>query len=250
MPKDSVAAAQTSAEVLRCFAELGSPLALTTISAHTAIQPGKVHRYLRSFIMSGMLVQNVESRAYDLGPLAFSLGIAALRRYEIVRGASERLTEFCHESGESASLLVWGTGGPIVIRAENSHKDIVVVLRVGATVKLTTSSAGRVFAAFLDKTVSAPFLDAEYAAPSSGRFPMPSRSEFQSIVAEVRKSGLAVIEDGPIAGVAAISAPLTAPDGRVAAVVSAIGQKGSIDLKRHGAVARELTRFIASLVPA
>ena len=249
VPKDRVAAAETGADILRCFAQLGAPLALSAIAVHAGMQPAKVHRYLRAFIASGMLVQHAQSRAYDLGPLAFSLGIAALQRYDIVRAASERLTEFCHRSGESASILVWGSTGPTVIRSENSRQDVVVALRVGGTVQLTTSSAGRVFAAFLDPTFVAPLVDAEYASPAQRASSRPQRAEFQKLVAAVRATGFAAIEEGPIDGVAALSSPLIAPDGRIAGVISAIGRRNVIDLSTSGPLAAVLTTFITSLQP-
>jgi DNA-binding IclR family transcriptional regulator len=248
MPKDRVAAAETGAEMLRSFAELGGPLALTAIANHTGMPAGKVHRYLRAFVASGMLVQHTASRAYDLGPLAFSLGIAALRRYDIVNAASVRLTEFCSISGESASLLVWGTNGPTVIRSENSRQDIVVVLRVGGTVRITTSSAGRVFAAHLSDDFIAPFVAAECAAADAPRT-QPTAQQFAAIVDNVRLSGFAPLVEGPIDGVSAISAPLFGAGGHCAGVISAVGRRGAIDLAPDGRVARALTRFISSLDP-
>lgn len=248
MPKDRVAAAETGSAILRCFAERGGPLTLTTVAAQTAMPAGKVHRYLRAFVASGMIVQHAATRAYDLGPLAFSLGIAALCRYDVVHAASVRLTEFCAVSGESGSLLVWGAGGPTVIRAENSRQDIVVVLRVGGIVRLTTSSAGRVFAAFLPDDFIAPLVAAECAAPNAPRA-QPTSRQFAAIRAAVRATGFSPVVEGPIDGVSAISAPLFGPDGHCAGVLSAIGRRGSIDLAPDGRIASALTRFIASLDP-
>ena len=47
------------------------------------MSPGKIHRYLASFLVTGLARQDPDTRQYALGPLAMRLGLAALKSYQI-----------------------------------------------------------------------------------------------------------------------------------------------------------------------
>lgn len=238
---------QTGAEILRCFARAAQPLTLSAVAVATGMAPGKVHRYLRGFIAARLIVQEPATRRYDLGPLAYSLGIAALQRHDLVRNASNRLAELCSTTGESVSLLIWGDGGPVVIRSEESRQYVAVILRVGGTVQLTTSSAGYLFAAFLPAAQTEAMIAAELEGhPAVDGRRVTARS-FSTILAEVRHRGLAEIRNGPAPDTVALSAPLFEADGRVVGVVSVVGRAGSMAHKPGGLVERELRVFVSRL---
>lgn len=238
---------ETGAAVLRCFARAGGPLTLSAVAETTGMPPGKVHRYLRGFMTAGLIVQEARTRLYDLGPLSYSLGVAALHRHDLVREASNRLGELCAATGESVSLLIWGDGGPVVIRSEESRQYVAIILRVGGTVQLTTSSAGYLFAAFLPASQTAAMISAELAARATVDGKRVSARSFAAVVAGVRQRGLASVRNGPAPDTIAISAPLFEPDDRIVAVVSVAGRIGSPGYKPGGPVERELRAFVAAL---
>ena len=238
---------QTGAEILRCFARAAQPLTLSAVAVATGMAPGKVHRYLRGYIAGGLIVQEPATRRYDLGPLAYSLGIAALQRHDLVRDASHRLGELCALTGESVSLLIWGDSGPVVIRSEESRQYVAVILRVGGTVRLTTSSAGYLFAAFLPAAQTKAAVAAELREhPTLDGKRVTARS-FSAVLAGVRTRGLAEIRNGPAPNTVALSAPLFEADGRIVAVVSVVGRAGSAVYGPGGIAERELRAFVARL---
>lgn len=250
MPENAnggVQSLQTGANVLRCFAAAAQPLTLSSVAATTAMAPGKVHRYLRGFIAAGLLVQDTATRKYDLGPLAYSLGVAALQRHDLIREASSRLGELRVATSESVSVLIWGDRGPVVIRSEESRRDVAVIMRVGGVVRLTTSSAGRLFAAFLPARDTAATIAAELAEhPVFEGKPITARG-FAATLAEIRERGLSFVQNGPIANAAALSAPLFEPDGRIVAAVSVVGQAGRMAHDPGSTIDRELRAFIARI---
>jgi DNA-binding IclR family transcriptional regulator len=221
-------------------------LTLSAVSVATGIAPGKVHRYLRGFVSAGLIVQEASTRRYDLGPLCFSLGVAALQRHDVVREASTRLAELSATTGESVSLLVWGDRGPVVVRSEESRQYVAVILRVGGTVQLTTSSAGYLFAAFLPEAQTRAMIAAELAQRPKVNGKTVTARSFAQTIAEVRRNGLADIRNGPITGTYALSVPLLEADGRIVAVVSVVGRAARI-LERDGRVERELRSFVAGI---
>jgi DNA-binding IclR family transcriptional regulator len=244
---DGIQALETGAQILRCFAHAAQPLMLSSVAAQTGMPPGKVHRYLRGFIAARLLVQDTATRRYDLGPLAYSLGVAALQRHDLVREASNRLPELRAATNESVSLLIWGDRGPVVIRSEESRRDVAVILRVGGVVRLTTSSAGAIFAAYLPPAETAATIAAELAEHPIVNGARLTAEAFAMRVAEIRERGLSFVENGPVANAAALSAPLFAPDGRVIAAVSVVGQAGRMAHDAGSLVDRELRAFIARI---
>jgi DNA-binding IclR family transcriptional regulator len=238
---------EVGAGILRCFTAATQPLSLSAIAASTAMLPGKTHRYLRSFIAAGLVVQEASTKRYDLGPLAYSLGASALQRYDAVRAASTRLAELRAACGESISLMIWGDAGGVVIRSEEGRQDVSVVLRVGASVRLVTSSAGRVFGAFLPPGVSQPVLEAEFAKRPAVNGERVTRAAYLQVIESIRTGKPCVLSDGPVSGATAMSAPLFSPDGRLVAVVGVVGRTGRMDVSSGGIVARELQAFCAAI---
>jgi DNA-binding IclR family transcriptional regulator len=244
---NGIQALETGAEILRCFARTPQPWTLTAVATATGMPPGKVHRYLRGFMGAGLIVQDPLTRRYDLGPLSYSIGIAALQRHDVVREASSRLGELCETSGESVSLLVWGDGGPVVIRSEESRQYVAVILRVGGTVRLTTSSAGYLFAAFLPAMQTKAMISAELERSPLVDGRRVSARGFAATVADVRQRGLARIRNGPAPDTVAVSAPLFEADGRIVAVITVAGRTQSLVNEPGGRVERELLGFISRL---
>jgi DNA-binding IclR family transcriptional regulator len=242
---DGVQSVQTGATILRCFAHAARPLTLSSVSQTTGMPPGKIHRYLRGFMAAGMLVQDPATRKYDLGPLAYSLGVAALQRHDLVRDASNRLGELRTATNESVSLLIWGDRGPVVIRSEESRRDVAVILRIGAVVRLTNSSAGALFAAFLPESETAATIAAELAEAPELDGTSVNAGDFAERLAEIRARGLSFAQNGPVANAAAISAPLFESDGRMVAAISVVGQAGRMAHERDGPIERELRAFVA-----
>lgn len=238
---------ETGANILRCFAQTAQPWTLSAVASATRMPPGKVHRYLRGFIGAGLIVQDPLTRRYDLGPLCYSLGIAALQRHDLVREASNRLGELCETTGESVSLLVWGDGGPVVIRSEESRQYVALILRVGGTVRLTTSSAGYLFAAFLPAVQTKATIDAELEKSPVVDGKRVSARSFAAAVGEARQCGIARVRNGATPDSMAVSAPLFEADGRIVAVITVAGRTGSMSYERGGLVEQELLAFVSRL---
>lgn len=238
---------EIGAQLLRCFTAASEPLTLSSIASDSGMLPGKAHRYLRSFIAAGLVIQEAGTKRYDLGPLAYSLGAAALQRYDVVRTASTRLAELRVACGESISLLIWGDAGGVVVRTEESRQDVSVVLRIGATVRLVTSSAGRVFAAFLPPDLATPIIAAEFLQRPAVNGKRITRSDFAKALESIRRDRLSMVSNGPVSGATALSTPLFAPDGRLVAVISVVGRTGHLDTSAGGSLARELLSFSATI---
>jgi DNA-binding IclR family transcriptional regulator len=238
---------ETGGEILRCFLHAVEPMTVTAIVRATGMPPGKVHRYLHGFIGAGLLAHDPATRRYDLGPLAFSLGASALRRHDVVRAASDHLAELCTATGESVSLQVWGDRAPVIIRSEECREYVAIVLRVGATVRMTTSSAGALFAAYLPSPQTKAIIEAELALKPIVHGRIVTARCYATTLEEVRRRGFSTIDNGPPGNAVAVSAPLFAAAGRFVGGISVVGRAGFIASEPEGAVERELGAFVARM---
>ena len=68
---------EVAGRMLDHLARAHAPVALRELATAGAMSPGKVHRYLASFVASGLARQDPDTRLYALGPLAMRLGLAA-----------------------------------------------------------------------------------------------------------------------------------------------------------------------------
>jgi DNA-binding IclR family transcriptional regulator len=71
--------------LLRALADAQSALSLKDLAASAAMPASKAHRYLVSFGRSGLVTQDAVTGRYDLGPLALTVGLAALGRVNAAR---------------------------------------------------------------------------------------------------------------------------------------------------------------------
>lgn len=197
----SVQSAEVALAVLAALGRASGPVALGDLAAAVGLAPAKAHRYLVSLIAAGMAVQRGDG-AYDLGPEAARLGLAAVARIDPVNRAADALPGLVAETGCTAMLSVWGPAGPTVVRWEKADPQLITALGVGAVLPPATSATGLVFLAWLP-----PRLLGGLTAPQ---------------VDGVRRAGVARISGSYIPGLHALAAPVFDLTGGLAAVVTLV----------------------------
>lgn len=236
-PDGGVQSVEVGVEILSHLIYAPEAMSLKAIAEASGAAPAKIHRYLRSYVRSGLVVQNKRTRHYDLGPLAFSLGALVLKRHGIP-AACDRLRELRTHTGQSTSVVIWGAGGPIVVRYElmPKHAQALIPIR---EMPVTTSAAGQLFAALLPESMTSALIAEE--------LPRAQAPAFRKVITETRVRRMARVVNGVVAGMSAISAPLVGTDGNVVAAVCVLGRSNDLDTSWQGSSAFELTRFVNTL---
>lgn len=152
-----VQSVEVAVRLLATLARAAGPLSLSELSARTDMSPAKVHRYMASFVETGM-VDHRRSGSYSLGRLAGEIGMAAIIRVDVVNRAADRLPDLVEQTNATGMLTVWGQNGPIVARWERSRVPLSTVLGVGSVLPLATTATGRAFAGHLPDRVVEPLL--------------------------------------------------------------------------------------------
>lgn len=219
-----VQSVEVSVSLLTALARHGEAMALSDLAQAAGMAPAKVHRYLASFVDCGMVRQRRSGR-YDLGPRAAEIGIAAVARIDPVNRAADGLSALVEATGLSATLAVWGTHGPTVIRWEKAATPLVTTLGVGSVLPVTRSATGRVFLAWLPDRLLAALVAAEGSALAA----------LAPVRDSIRSEGLATADQEFIPGLYALACPVFDAQQAPAAVVTLVGTKADLLAPDHPA---------------
>jgi DNA-binding IclR family transcriptional regulator len=241
-----VQAVDTAVRVLSSLIDMGAPLMLKTVAERAEMQPPKAHRYLVSFCRSGLAERDPASGGYRLGPLAVRLGLAALRHLNVVQVASEALAAIRDELGFTAGLAIWGGAGPTFVRFEETNDALIISGRPGSVMPILTSSTGRVFGAYMPRTLTGPFIQKELGgAPHPGATPTGAAAKLtmpqvEQMFETVRHQKMAQVKGDLNPGLHGLSAPIFDHTGALAGVITVMGSAGLIDTSLDGRNAQVL----------
>jgi len=208
--------------VLAAVEKAGGPASLTSIAAAAGMAPSKAHRYLVSLGRAGFVTQSGYSGLYDLGNAARRLGVEAMRRMDEVNLAGDYLVRLRDKTGHTVNLTVWGDSGPTLVRWEHGSIPLPIAVRVGSSLPILASSAGRVFLAFLPIVVTQPVLQRQV---NEGIAPPYVDEEVRRIASDIRSSGLAVTSQAVIPGLDALAAPVFDAQERLVLVVALLAPR-------------------------
>jgi DNA-binding IclR family transcriptional regulator len=243
---------EVGGQVLLALVHGGRPMALKDLAREADMPAAKVHPYLVSFSRIGLVEQNEATGHYFLGPLALQLGLISLMQANPVQAATAAIADLVQRIGHTVAISVWGARGATIVRVEESPAPIHVTMRYGTVFSLAGTASGRLFAAYLDKTVVQQLLEDERRRQKTAPVPLglvakpvPTWRDFERQLDEVRAHGLSRSESEVVPGVNAIAAPVFDYSGRIALAVTAIGAQSTLDTSWDGAPARALRAYTA-----
>jgi DNA-binding IclR family transcriptional regulator len=228
--------------LLRVLAGRGAPMMLRDLANEAGMPAAKAHRYLVSFIRTGLVTQDRLSGRYDLGHFALELGLASLARLDAVRMATPVLDALAGEIGETVALAVWGNMGPTIVRWVESRRPVTVNLRTGAVMPLLHSATGLCFVAFFESPLLQEQIEEELricARSEDPRGPL-THAQIDELVAEFRKHGMSRVTGSLIPGINAFSAPVFNHEGKMALAITGLGPAGLMPPNWNGPVPKAI----------
>ena len=234
--------------LLKALAEADGPLSLTELARRSGLPAAKAHPYLVSYGHLGLIVQGAGTGHYDFGPLALSMGLAALRRLNPLQIAISGLAGLVAATGQTAAVAVWGNHGATVVHIQESDRPVHVNLRAGSVMSLVGTATGMVFAAYLPQAQITPALKREGLAdsPTIGA-ETRAMAGLTAAAAEVRAQRMARTVNHPIPGISALSAPVFHHDGTLALAATLLGPDGTFDSRWDGGLAQALSAYAADV---
>ena len=219
--------------LLRTLTAAQRPLMLRDLASASGMPAAKAHRYLVSFMRTGLVEQDAATGRYDLGGYALELGLSSLGRLDPVRLAGTILDELCDQVHCSVALAVWGTHGATIVRIVDAGGLITVTLRAGTVLPLSNSATGRAFAAFSRSPEVRHILDAELksSAESANIAVTTLRRQLEKTLTEIREHGISRASGSLTPGINGFSAPVFDHTGSMVAAITSLGPVGEFDVE-------------------
>ena len=240
--RQGIQSIEVGVPLLRVLADHGAPMMLRDLANEAGMPAAKAHRYLVSFVRTGLVTQDPLSGRYDLGHFALDLGLASLARLDAVRVATPVLDALSEEIGETVALAVWGNMGPTIVRWVESRRPVTVNLRTGAVMPLLHSAIGLCFVAFFVSPMMQRRVEEELLINARGedtRAPI-SRVQLDALTAEVREHGMSRAVGSVIPGINAFCAPVFDHDGKMALAITGLGPAGLLPSNWNGPIPKAI----------
>jgi len=223
--RKGIQSVEHGARLLEALVNSRKALPLKTLAAMAGMSASMAHRYLASFVRTGLVEQNPVSAYYDLGALALRLGLAALSRTDYMQVAEDAFRQLVDRVDIDGHISVWGSYGVTTVRYQNRHAPILSNFRLGDVLPLVDSAAGRIFLTYLSERTTRPVLKAE-ASKSEGR--KLSAKEIREITQFVRSEGYAWIDGQVFHSIRAIAVPIFDSQGELQATISLVSNQASL----------------------
>lgn len=247
--RQGIQSIEVGVPLLRVLADHGAPMMLRDLAREAGMPAAKAHRYLVSFIRTGLVTQDGLSGRYDLGHFALDLGLASLARLDAVRVATPVLDALAEEIGETVALAVWGNMGPTIVRWVESRRPVTVNLRTGAVMPLLHSAIGLCFVAFFDSPLLQRQVEEELLINARGEDPRGpvTRAQLDALTADAREHGMSRAVGSVIPGINAFSAPVFNHDGKMALAITGLGPAGLVPPSWNGPIPKAIRAAALSI---
>lgn len=209
-------------DILKKIAGAGKPLSITEIAVLCDTSKSKLHRYLTSFIKTGILEKSQDAK-YTLGTELILLGLKASQKLSIQDIAAPHLMDIKEILNETAALAIWGENGPFFVRWEENNRPINIGIKSGSQVSLTTSATGRVFAAFLPDKKTENKINQELESFSI------TQEQFQKIIQITKSDGYSYVNSTYLPGISAIACPIFDSSSNLVAALTVVGLESTLD---------------------
>lgn len=246
--RSGVQSIDRAAALLRCFARHRPTLGASELARLTGLTTSTTHRLLTALQVNG-LVQQVEGRRYQLGPLLLRLAQSVHSRLDLRELALPTMRELRDETDETVGLhvLLPNNTRAVIDQVESNQPLRRTYTELGEPIPLNQGAPGKVLLAYLsghdlDDVLARPMHPATKTTPVN---PEALRAE----LATIRERGYAISLAERVPGIHTVAFPIKDHTGRVMASLSITGPEARMPEERlHaiGGTARARVRRISA----
>jgi len=206
--RKGIQSVEIGVRVLDALAAATGPLPLREIGRLAGLSASQAHRYLASFLKSGLVQQHPTTGHYDLGSRALHWGLAAMSRIDEVESAAEALKRLSTKFDVTGMVSIWGERGPTCIRMQRGSSLVGTDVGLGTIFPVLGSATGNVFLAFLPSSMTAPYVRRELDSARQRGAPAATARSVAETSAKVRELGYARAHGHFISNLSALAAPV------------------------------------------
>lgn len=197
-------------------------ITLTGLSTHLDQSPATMHRVLATLERRRYVEANPDRQEWFIGPEAFRLGSAFLRRTNIVERSRAVMRDLMARAGETANLGIERDGDVLFVSQVETHQTIRAFFPPGTRSPLHASGIGKALLAAFDDDRLAAYL----AGATFTRFTdttIASAADLHAAIALIRRRGYAFDDEERTTGMRCVAASIVNSHGEAVAGVSVSG---------------------------
>lgn len=228
--------------VLVKIAQSKEPLSITELAIQCNTTKSKLHRYLVSFLRTGLLEKESKGR-YVLGKELLRLGLKASYNLNIADVAHGCLMYLKEKFNHTTALAMWGNNGPFFVSWEETDGPINIGIKAGSSIRTLRSISGAIFVNYLSTYQTEKIINQEIEVEAdSNQIEM-----FWKTVEFINKHGYGYIHGTLIPGISAIAAPIFNREGQIIASISIIGITDSLEVEPESELVKELLHQVEEI---
>lgn len=223
--------------VLDCFRERPE-WTLMDVVRETGMGTTVVHRILNTFVHTGYLERQRDSRLYTLGARIYEF-VGAAARLDIAATARPIMQRLAEATGETVYLTVYRNGHSVCIAKVDSTHEVKLMMQLGGIYPLEGGASNKVLLAFLPKGAQDAYIQANVREEE--------RADLWRELQEIADRGYAYSDSEVTPNAYAIGVPVRNASGALVAALSLGGPTFRLDEQRKhdlvgavGAAVKEL----------
>jgi DNA-binding IclR family transcriptional regulator len=232
--------------VIEAIGDAGGSAMVSEIARKTALPRSTTHHLLRSLTDFGYLIQEGETRPYQLAPKIFRLTGRNWTQAQLAEISILFLDDLSRRTGEGTSLAILREGVVTVIAKRDSAGPVRVVQQVGATRPIYCTAVGKTLAAWLPEqeldTVLGRIVFTRFTART-----ITKATAFKQQLARIRTAGFAMDNEEHIEGIRCLATPVRDQSGEVCAALCIVGPKSRLSLRRLTELRKPLAALASDL---
>jgi len=214
--------------LLEALAEHEQPQRVTELSRELGMAKSNVHRLLHSLMALGHVRQD-EQGLYHASIRLWELGSRIAWRLPVQRAAGDHLKRLAAACAEETQLAILDGMDVVFIQAIEALHPVRVGPALGRRVAMHCASGGKAILAYQSEAMIRAVARQLHAfTPRT----ITTSERLRAELADIRRRGYAMNLGEWHHGTHGIAAPITEPDGRIAAAVSVVGPAERMQAKK------------------
>jgi IclR family acetate operon transcriptional repressor len=232
--KNTIQSVDRAFNVLELLAAKGG-MTLSEVAAELDQSAATIYRVLSTLQAREVVEADAQSQVWNIGPAAFQIGYAFLRRSSVVERSRPIMRELMAQTGETANLGIEKSGMVMFISQVETHETIRAFFPPGTQSPLHASGIGKALLAHFTPAKMTDFLKAgelERFTENTITDPQKLQHEMETI----RAQGFAYDDEEKNFGMRCIAAPVLNFFGEAVAGISVSGPTHRMEQTRIVAI--------------
>ncbi len=205
--KDNIQSIQKCFNLLNCLSADAAPLNLEELTKRSAYTKTTCFRFLKTMRDLGLVEQDPNTKAYQLGPRLVSLGLTALKGMNLRRAALPIMLKLRNDTQETVNLAILNDTEVIFVERIMSDYLVNTNINIGDRLPVYCASLGKAILAFLSVDRQDEIISRLEFKVKTART-IKSKMSLKQELAEIRSIGYAINDEELEKGLRAVAAPI------------------------------------------